>query len=203
MDPHYQGKPSMLIHYAGRVDVTFGRAPGSVEVSDLKPFIDHAAQTVASSTGELRLDYGKGLLTLNAARAQGASGALHAAGRIETRDLTLASDLELGHIVVVSLDDQPLGASGRMLLQVMSEERASDFRTEDKGQGVKRIVNIGADPWLVKELKGTVSFKRAVAARLKVTALDFNGYPAGSAGTAEQIKLQPRTVYYLVAKQPR
>jgi hypothetical protein len=40
----------------------------------------------------------------------------------------------------------------------------------------------------VRELNGNVRFKRADAAQLKVTALDFNGYPAGPAGTANEIK---------------
>jgi hypothetical protein len=65
---------------------------------------------------------------------------------------------------------------------------------------VKRIVSIGTDPWQVRELNGTVRFKRADAAQIKVTALDFNGYPAGPAGTAREINLQPKTIYYLIAR---
>jgi hypothetical protein len=53
----------------------------------------------------------------------------------------------------------------------------------------------------VRELNGTVRFKRADDAQLKVTALDFNGYPAGSAATAQEIKLQPTTIYYLISRQ--
>ena len=168
-----------LMHYAGRVDVTFTDQPGTVKVRDLKPFIDHAGQTVSSSTGELKLDYGKGVLVINASRAQGVSGLLKRFGAVETKDLRIASDLELGHIVAVVLDDQPLATSGRILLQVMSEEKTSNFQTEPVSATGKRIVNIGTDPWMVKDLTGTVSFKRADAAQLKVTALDFNGYPDG------------------------
>jgi hypothetical protein len=188
-----------LLHYAGRADVTFVTGPGSVKASDLKPLIDHARQTVTSSTGELKLDYGKGVLTINAARAQGVSGALQAAGPVETRDLAISSEMELGHIVAVALDDQPVARSGKILLQVMSEEKASGFQAEPAGEGVKRIVNIGTDPWQVKELNGTVRFKRADAAQLKVTALDFNGYPAAPCGSAQQLHLQPTTVYYLIS----
>jgi hypothetical protein len=189
-----------LLHYAGRADVKFVTGQGAMKVSDLKPLIDHAKQTVTSSTGELKLNYGKGVLSINAARAQGVSGALQAAGQVETRDLTIASEMELGHIVAVSLDDQPLAQSGKILLQVMSEEKASGFQTETVGEGVKRITNIGTDPWQVKELNGTVRFKRADAAQLKVTALDFNGYTIGACGSGNQIKLQPATLYYLVTR---
>ena len=64
---------------------------------------------------------------------------------------------------------------------------------------VKRIVSIGTDPWQVRELNGTVRFKRNDAAQLKVSALDFNGYPTGPIGTAQEFKLQPATLYYLIA----
>jgi hypothetical protein len=43
-----------------------------------------------------------------------------------------------------------------------------------------------------------VAFRRADAARLKVTALDLSGRPAGPAGSAQKIELRPSTVYYLI-----
>jgi hypothetical protein len=189
-----------LLHYAGRAEVRFVSGPGSVKVSDLKPLISHDKQTVTSSTGELKLDYGRGVLTINASCAQGISGALQAIGPVETSDLAIASDMELGHVVAVSLDDQPLARSGKILLQVMSEEKATGFQTEAAGQGMKRIVNIGTDPWLVKSLQGTVRFKRADAAQLKVIALDYNGYPIGTRGSAQELHLEPATVYYLISR---
>jgi hypothetical protein len=188
-----------LLHYVGRADVRFVSTPGSVRVTDLRQFIDHRGQTVASSTGELRLDYGRGVLIVNAPGAQGVSGALKAAGVVATRDLVISSPLSLGHIIVVSLDGRPLSASGRMLLQVMSEEKASGFETEPVSAKVKRIVHIGMDPWEVRELRGTVTFKRADAARLQVAPLDFNGYPTGRSGTADRIDLRPRALYYLIS----
>jgi hypothetical protein len=199
-EPKPGGRLDPLLHYAGRVDVRFVNGPGSVKLRQPKASIDHAAQTVTSSTGELKLDYGKGVLTIDAACAQGVSGLLQAAGPVETKDLSLYCAMELGHIVVVSLDGQPLRTSRRILLQVMSEEKATGFQTEPAGEGVKRILSIGTDPWLVKELHGTVSLKRSDADQLKVTSLDFNGYPVTASGTAKTVKLQPGTVYYLISK---
>ena len=189
-----------LIHYAGKVAVSFVDEPGSTKVTDLAPFVDHDNKTVTSSTGELRLDYGKGVLTINAPRAQGVSGALKLAGATDLKDLSVISDLELGHIIAVALDDQPLATSRRILLQVMSEERETNHKTEPVSATVKRIVNIGTDPWRVRELAGTVRFKRADAQQLKVTALDFNGYPASPAGNGKELKLQPTAMYYLIAR---
>lgn len=187
-----------LLFYVGRAQVSFTGGPGGVSASDLKPFVNRAAQTVVSTTGELQLDYGQGLLVINAPRAQGASGALAVAGKIELPVLTIASDLDLAHVIAVPLDDQPLAISRRILLQVMSEEQASGFATEPAGAGIRRITNPGRDPWQVKKLRGTVSFKRPDADQLKVTALDFNGRPAEEAGVATRIQLQPTTIYYLI-----
>ena len=189
-----------LIHYAGQVAVSFVSEPGSTKVTPLAPFIDHAGQTVTSATRELRLDYGRGILTMNAPRAQGVSGALKQAGATDLQDIRVTSDLELGHIIAVSLDDKPLASSSRILLQVMSEERETNRQTEQVSPTVKRIVNLGGDPWQVKALSGKVSFKRADTAQLTVKALDFNGYPVGAVGTAAEIQLQPATLYYLIAR---
>jgi len=189
-----------LIHYAGRVNVSFVSEPSSIKVTDLAPLVDHAKKVVTSSTRELKLDYGSGILTLNAARVQGVSGALKLAGQTDLNDVSITSNLELGHIIAVALDDEPLATSGRMLLQVMSEEQATNLKTEPVNATEKRIVNIGTDPWQVRELNGTVRFSRADAAQLEVTPLDFNGYPTGPSGTAQSIVLKPTTLYYLITQ---
>ena len=189
-----------LLHLAGRVDVKFVSTASAVRMGDVRSLIDHRARTVASSTGEVRLDYGRGLLTIDAARAQAASGMLKEAGTIQTRDLAISSDLELGHIVVVSLDDRPLSTSRRMLLQVVSEEKASGFRSELASAQEKRIRDIGTDPWLVKALGGTLRFKRPDAASLRVTRLDHNGYRAGAGGSGDKIVLDATTIYYLIQR---
>lgn len=187
-----------LVHYAGRTNVNFTETGGEPKLVDLAPYIDHTARTVTSTTRQLKLDYGKGVLMIDAPAAQGVSGNLKLAGPTETKDLSVLSDLELGHVIAVSLDGKPLATSAKILLQVMSEERSTDFRTEPAGNGQKRIVDIGRDPWLVKDLSGTVKFKRADSADLKVTPLDFNGYPTKSIGSASEIKLSPTTIYYLI-----
>lgn len=189
-----------LIHYAGRVEVNFTATPGKVTLSDLKLFNDRAEKVVRSSTRELALDYDKGLLTVNAPAAQGASGNLKAGGEIILADLSLRSDLDNGHVLLVSLDGNPLATSKRMLLQVMSEERPTGFATEDAGKGLMKITNIGQDPWQVKALQGTVTFK--TVGGLRIQPLDFNGYPRGDVLGGTPLILQPETLYYLVTRAP-
>jgi len=187
-----------LVHFAGRTNVSFTPASAPAILKDLSRFIDRKGQKVTSTTGELQLDYGKGALTINALSAQGVSGNLRALKVAKLHDLTISSNLEIGHIIAVSLDGQALATSRRILLQVMSEEKATGFTTEAASAGVTRIKNIGRDPWLVRELEGSVKFTRTDAARLKVTALDANGEPVKELGNASEIKLAPTTLYYLI-----
>jgi hypothetical protein len=189
-----------LLHYAGRTQVRFTNGETSVKQVNASRFIDHGAQTVSSSTGELKLDYGRGLLTINAPAAQGISGMLRSVGAVETGDLAIKSDMELGHIVAVALDGKPLRTSGKMLLQVMSEEKPSGFQTEPAGADLKRIVNLGTDPWLIKKLEGKVRFLRPDAGDLKVTVLDLNGYPLQQLGIGSEITLRPESLYYLIER---
>jgi hypothetical protein len=202
LPPGAQPKPGdvidPLIHYVGRTNVSFTEAGGGSKLENLKPFIDRTHHIVSSSTGQLRLDYANGLLTINAPNAQGLSGNLRAAGKSELTDIAIQSDLELGHIVAVSLDQQPLARSSRILLQVMTEERCSGFMTEPAQNSHLRITNIGHDPWQIKAAQGTVQFKRSDAKQLKVTMLDNNGNPQEQIGNAEQITLRPGVLYYVI-----
>ncbi len=188
-----------LVHFAGRTNVNFTASGGPAKLKDLTPYIDRKRQRVVSTTGQLGLDYGKGLLTINAPAAQGVIGNLKEGGLVDLKDMTIASNLDLGEVIAVSLDGKPLATSRRLLLQVMSEEQPSGFRAEPTSTGEHRITSVGHDPWLVRDLQGTVKFKRADAKALKVTALDPNGDPVKAIGNASEIQLDPRTLYYLIA----
>jgi hypothetical protein len=189
-----------LVHFAGRTNVRFTNEGGPPKLADLSRLVDRARGTVTSSTGQLKLDFEKGVLRINAPGAQGVSGDLKDAGTADLTDLSIQSDLPLGHIIAVSLDGKPLATSGRILLQAMSEDKPDGWQTEPADNGTLRVTNIGHDPWLVKELAGTVKFKRADANALKVTALDWNGYPQQQIGTADAISLRPDGMYYLITR---
>jgi hypothetical protein len=187
-----------LVHYAGRTSVLFTQQGGPAKLTDLKPLIDRRGQTVVSSTHQLRLDYGKGILTIDAPMAQGISGDLHAAGTTELKDMIITSDMPLGHIIAVSLDGKPLATSGRILLQVMSEEQNSGWQTQPVDATTKKITDAGRDPWLVKRISGTVQLKRPDAAKLHLQPLTFNAYPRDPVTSAATIHLMPDVIYYLI-----
>jgi hypothetical protein len=186
-----------LIHFAGRTRVTFGQTASPARLIDLSDLVDRRQQIVRSSTGELTLDYGIGLLSINAPSAQGVSGNLRAAGEITLRDVRVSSKLDLAHIVLVSLDDRPLRSCDRMLLQVMSEEKSAGFQTVPQG-AIQLIAKVGSDPWRVRRLEGEVRVTRADAAQLTVTALDLNGVPVTRIGSADRFELLPTVIYYLI-----
>lgn len=184
-----------LIHYTGRTEVRFTETPSQTWVADLTSFIDRSNQVILSSTRELQLDYKNGILTVNASAAQGVSGNLKAVGKTVLRDLEIESSSDNIHILIVSMDAKPIQQSKRMLLQVMTEERATDFQTESLDGGQRRITNLGRDPWQVREIDGRVIF--TLPHVLEFQPLDLNGYPSAPPIRSQELKLAPRTLYYL------
>ncbi|TWT82089.1 hypothetical protein CA13_35490 [Planctomycetes bacterium CA13] len=187
-----------LIHYAGRTVVNFVDQPTKSRMARLDELINRDKQTVISSTREVLLNYGKGILFVNAPAAQAVSGMLSDAGDVSLRDIVVGSEMELGHIALVSLDAKPISNSQKMLLQVMSEEKNNQFRSTPVGDGTRRIESIGQDPWLFRNLSGYVKLKRVDAKQMQVIALDANGYAVEKLGTADNIQLRPDTMYYLI-----
>ena len=196
------GSIDPLAFLVGRVQVNVTETGGVSKLMDLSGFIDRDQKRVRSMTGELLWDYGRGLATIDAPKAQGVTGFLTKGGIVSLTDITVASRLDYGSVLLVSLDDRPIATSRKMLLQVMSED--TNLGWSAPGAGLRPIVAIGGPPIIVKKLEGTVSLKRTDATSLKVTALDFNGRPVDVGGaqtkSAKEIRLLPTTLYYLIEK---
>ena len=175
--------------------------PSATKLKPLAPYIDHKSRTVTSSTKELKLDWGHSVLTINSPMAQGACGNLAAAGEVQLADLSISVPLDAAYTIVVSLDEQPLKTSKRMLIQLMTEEKGTGFRSEPTEGQRQRIASIGESPWLVKKLKGVIKFQRPDAASLKVTPLNSYGEPSSPSKklSAAEMTLQPDNLYYLVS----
>jgi hypothetical protein len=188
-----------LAFLVGKVNLNFTTTENSARQVELSQWIDRKAKTIQSSTKQLRWDYGQGLVTVNAPQVQGATGFLQQAGDIKLRDMQIKSDLDYGTILLVALDNQPIAQSRRILLQVMSEEQNVGWKTT--GSPRKTIQSVGSPPAIaVRNLSGQISLQRSDAQTLKVTALDFNGYPTTQLGNAAHFSLQPNRLYYLIEK---
>jgi len=196
-------KVDELAPYVGPVVRAFGSDTAKSYQKDLSRFIDRDRKTVASLTGELKWNYGDGLTTMNTPRAQGAAGLLAKAGTVATDNLKITLQNEFGTVTAVSLDDQPISSSRKVLLQVMTQEQPTGFKA-DGGT----ITSLGGSPFGVKKIQGTIELRlQPDAAAPTVSALDENGYRSDKtvaakgdpAGTLE-LPLLEDVVYYVVTR---
>ena len=163
-----------LVHYGDE---------DKVETTDLSKYIDRSKKIVTSNTGEITMNYGDGIATINAPQAQGATGFLGKQGTIELDDISITSKDHYVTVMVVSVDEKPLAKSSKVFLQVTTRARPhgwkeSDghrYKTKDESFTGKRIDNVGGAPWNVVKTEGLkVSIKNT---RLKTaTVLDANLY---------------------------
>jgi len=183
-----------LTCFVGRVERSFekGEKP---EATDLSKFIDRQGKTITSVTGELQWSYGDGLLTVNTPKSQAVTGFLSKAGTVKLGDITITSKMEYGTVHVISLDDQPLAMSRRILVQAFSEEKMYGFTAEN---GV--IKDVGRVPINVRGIQAVVTFSKP--ANLKAIVLDPNGYASGkSARIADgQLTLARDALYTIVTR---
>lgn len=130
-----------------------------------------------SAGGQLRWDVSdpaRGLVTFDAAQAQGAVGFL--AGRTVTlSNLTLAvpsSTAQFAAVTAQSRDGQPLSSSGQVILGVFT-------RTENTGQTWNAeqttLTNWGGAPSLIEPFQATVTLTVSDPASVQVWALDETG----------------------------
>jgi len=188
-----------LAFFIGRVSLNITEQGGISEIADLSRFIDRNGKRVTSATGELVWDYGRGVLMLRSPMAQGAVGFLGQVGRIELPDVSVEFNGEYGSVLVVAMDNRPIASSRKVLVQVVTEEQNNGWQVERQGD-LFRIAQLGSAPLLVRNISGALYFRRPDAAKLRVTALDGNGYPIKVLGNARQIPLISGTLYYLVAQ---
>jgi hypothetical protein len=176
------GGADPLAFLVGRVEVKYGGDANKTTRLDLAKYHDKIKKVVRSTTDEIRLDYGTGLCTVAAAKAQGASGFLSKAGEIKLNDVLVRSGNEYATVLVVAMDDQPLRSSHKILVQVGTTARLTGWKSkaaEFKGDGGKlikgfEIVSTGLPPWRIANTDVTLVV--ANASLKKATLLDTAGY---------------------------
>jgi hypothetical protein len=90
--------------------------------------MDSTAKRFDSDTGQLSLDYGRVLLTIDTPRSQGVVGRLKEAGPIKLAAMQIDSETEFAAIVATSLDGKAIGDSRRLLITAVG-------RAENTAQG--------------------------------------------------------------------
>jgi hypothetical protein len=177
-----KGGADPLAFLVGRVEVKYGGDPARTKVAELGKYIDRMSKIVRSVTGEIQLNYGAGVCTVDAPRAQGASGFLNKVSPIRLADLTIRSGNNYATVYAVSLDGQPLRDSAKILVQVGTSARLSGWKTKQalfKGDGQQmlhgyEIVATGQPPWRV--VNADVSLRLRNVRIQRATMLDTGCY---------------------------
>ena len=193
-----------LAFLVGPVEVRYDGDPLKTVVKDLAPYL--VGDTVKSDTGELSLDRGKGLFRLDAPKAQAVAGFLaRAGGAFRLRDVTVESTNDYAAVTVVPLDDLPLASSKRLLVQIGTVMRPTDW-SQEPATGEKeakgwRVVRTGRMPWRGQDVRTTVTIRNA--GLTKATLLDASGRAMGAvvgsrASGSFKLKLPPNAMYVIV-----
>ena len=174
-----------LAFLVGPVEVKFDGDPAKTRVVDLSRYIDNQKKVVRSITGEVTFDYGGGLCTLDTPKAQGACGFLAKAKVIRLGDIAIRSRNGYAAVAVVSMDEEPLASSRKILVQVGTsarpagwKTRAAEFPGEDGKTPLKgfQVVSTGTPPWRIVNTETSLVVRNP--ALTKATLLDPAGYPA-------------------------
>jgi hypothetical protein len=181
------GVADPLAFLVGPVKVQYDSNPAETKVADLRRFVDAGRQIITSNTGEIRFDYGRGLCVIDAPCAQGSCGFLNKAGAIDLSAVTISSTNDYASVLVVSQDSAPLTKSRRVLVQVGTRARPSDwvereatFTGDDSKQTFhgKQVVSTGRMPWVIDETRVSLSIRNPSLKR--ATLVDVNGNSRGT-----------------------
>lgn len=203
-----------LVYLTGPVQVEFTEDDETPYVDpDLDGLIARGRSVVRSNTGELMLDMNRGYATVDTEKFKGVTGFLAEAGgefsfervRIEARDA-------YSTVMVVSLDDRPLHASRRILVQVTTTARPTGWKVESArfayGKGDRkrdldgyRITSTGRAPWQIARSDVSVTILNTRVSTAK--ALDSNGSAVGAVDLARadggvSIRVPENTMYVVL-----
>ena len=199
-----------LAFLVGPVEVKYDGDPAKSRVVDLSRYIDNQKKVIRSITGEVTFDYGGGLCTVDTPKAQGACGFLAKAKAIRLGDIAIRSKNGYAAVAVVSMDEEPLASSRKILVQVGTSARPDGWKTrtaEFPGEDGKtmlkgfQVLSTGTPPWRVVNTEvGLVVRNPALT---KATLLDTAGYPVEEvqgtrAGNDFSLRLPLNTMYLIL-----
>jgi hypothetical protein len=192
--------------YVGRVTRSFDGRPQQSRVADIRPHVDRRDETIRSLTSEVRLDYGAEVATIDTAKAQGAAGFLGRAGTVRLANVDIEMANDYGTVLVVALDDRPLKASKKVLIQCMTIDQLYGWRTSESDGMDGTIRNVGSAPWGVQRIDATVTLRLPGAQPKQIIACDENGYPtdketpASTGSDALTLQINETTPYTVVVR---
>lgn len=124
---------------------------------------------------QVRWKQGADLLQINAPRVTGFLGRIPSRPQ-EVGGFTFRSELPFAQMLAISLTDEPLAKSGRILVQAIAraENSGAVYRTFRKG-----LLELGRGPILLEPLRAKVDWKLPIGKTAQLQAVDWNGDAAG------------------------
>lgn len=160
----------------GPVQIGFNSDGPNFVHPELDALIDTKRRVVTSLTRQLAWDWGAGVVTLNAPRAQGVVGALSSRPIFKLRDLTIESTAPYASVIVVPLDERPIADATRLLVQIGTISRPTGWRArqvEHDGAPAQEVVAFGEAPWQIDKIDARLTLRNRQLSRARV--LDANG----------------------------
>jgi hypothetical protein len=202
-----------LAHLVGPVEVRYTTNPAEarVQAADLAPWLDPHAGIVRADTGQIELDYHRGVLRVDSPRAQGVAGFFDA---VEHHAATSGLSFEVANsyasVLAVSLDDTPLSDSRRILVQIGTVIRPTGWQTRPTKLNLpdssveipgEEVVRLGGSPWRVEKAAGTITIRNRHVTR--ATVCDANGMPGAELEITRQAEaltfpLPPDALYVVL-----
>jgi hypothetical protein len=170
--------------------------------------IDYQNKLVSSSTNELKLDYEKGICVENSPYVQGVAGFLNSQHIFQLKDLTIDTNNEYASIQVVAMDKKPLSVSSKILIQVGTlyrptnwKETPADLIVDGKVKTRFEIQNTGQMPWRCENTEATIEIRNRKIK--KATLLNSEGYavsniPIDKMKTGIKIQLPTNAMYVVL-----
>jgi hypothetical protein len=169
--------------FVGPVEVAYDSDPAKTGAEHVEKYIRDVkgGRVVRSITGQLELNTADGYCTLNAPKAQGVAAHFARRGNFSLADVDIRSGNDFGSVMLVSLDDQPLKTSKRILAQVGTQCRPTGWTTAPttiktrEGETVqgKVVKDYGGAPWQVECPDVRLTVRNA--GLTEAVVLDMNG----------------------------
>lgn len=211
-DDVYRGKPDAVFACGDSSDVPVAETTKAIRIAD-RPWekwlypqfvaqarqlglpgydrMDPGARRFDSDTGQLSLDYERGLLTINTPRTQAAVGRLADAGPVNLDAMSVRCTVPFAAVVATSLDGDPLGRSRRVLLTCVgrAENTAQAFWPPSQQQLAQNrmswmLPGEGRRPVLAEPIAGQVRLQ--FPDRAVVYSLDPTGKRTGRVTAATE-----------------
>ena len=140
---------------------------------------DRGAQTIQSSSQELRWDYGNRVVEVHSPRSQGVIG--FAGGTsVELPFASIEIETPFVSLLFTSLDQRPLTESGDILVTALARDRQTGARYDSEGVDASTLLNFGAPPLWLEPVQATIQLNALPGSTgTEVQVLDIHGVPTG------------------------